>query len=409
MPESPSFLYDKKIGVVGFNARPITASLKRLGAKTFVSDYWGDQDLAKVSDHCIAVLNPLPGIRQRQPLEVPLHQALLDNFHLLTKEIDLDYIVIGSGFDDNSETLIPLYKEGILAGSDPKKMKQARDLSYVKKFLTRKSCHVPKRANAHSIDELLEKSQAFRYPFVIRPVSSGGGGGIRFIRDATDLQRIQQFFERDIIQFPRIIQQYISGLDYSCSVLSTGKTAKAISVQGQLIGIPSAGRNCDFAYCGNYLPSMLTSEIEQRIQKVSEDMCVALQLQGSVGFDFIVDQDQNLWLMEINPRIQGTLEMLELAGDISITEQHIRSTNGELLSELPSFKPVVKMLVYARHTGFVPNLSDNQYSYDRSPSGIMVIKGDPICTLIITGRNLRVCYEQTAQTVARIQNDITRK
>ncbi len=409
MPENSSLLHGKKIGVVGFNARPIAASLKRLGAKTFVSDYWGDQDLAKVSDRCIAVLTPVPGIRQRQHLDVPLYQALLDNFRLLTKKIDLDYVVIGSGFDDNSETLIPLYEEGILVGSDPKIIERARDLSYVKKFLSSKRCLIPKRVEAYSLDELIEKSQAFQYPFLIRPLSSGGGRGIRFIKDATDFQRFEKSHTGKILQLPIVIQQYISGMDYSCSVLSTRKAARAISVQGQLIGIPSAGRNCDFTYCGNYFPSMLASQIEQSIRKVSEDISVALQLQGSVGFDFVVDKKQNLWLMEINPRIQGTLEMLELAGDISITEEHIKSTNKKLLSETPSFIPVVKMLVYARYAGFVPNLRDYQNSFDRSPSGVLVSKGDPVCTLIITGKNLQDCYEQTAQIVSRIQNDITRK
>ena len=69
MKKLSSAFKGKQVGVIGFNARPIAQSLKRAGAETCVSDYWGDLDLKEVSDSCIAVLSSTPGIRQRQPLD----------------------------------------------------------------------------------------------------------------------------------------------------------------------------------------------------------------------------------------------------------------------------------------------------------------------------------------------------
>ena len=79
MTQHSSVLDGKNVGVIGFNARPIAASLKRRGARPYVSDYWGDLDLPEASEECIAVLTPVPGVRQRQPLDLPLHQSLVDN------------------------------------------------------------------------------------------------------------------------------------------------------------------------------------------------------------------------------------------------------------------------------------------------------------------------------------------
>ena len=110
--------------------------------------------------------------------------------------------------------------------------------------------------------------------------------------------------------------------------------------------------------------------------------------------------------MEVNPRIQGTLEMLEIAGDISITEQHVKATNQEMIEKIPSFSPTVKMIVYSRITGRITDLSTISDTFDKTPTGVFVNRGDPICTIIKSGRNLADCYNRTYDTAISIQRSI---
>lgn len=406
MTNSLSIIRGKNVGVIGFNARPIAASLKKQGANTFVSDYWGDSDLPDVSDDCIAVLTPVPGIRQRQPLEQPLHLSLVDNFIFLTKNVELDYILIGSGFDDQSDILDTLNERGLLICSSQSAWKNSRDMSLLIRMLASKACKIPQRVELLSVDDLLEKSSMMRFPYLVRPLNSGGGSGIRYISDPNDLKRYSKFKEEANEKEPLVIQEYIRGRDYSCSVLSTGRKAKAVSVQGQLIGSPSSGRNCDFAYCGNYFPSGLDSQNENKIKEISEQLSTELNLKGSIGFDFIVDDSESLWLMEVNPRIQGTLEMLEIAGDISITEQHVRAITQDYIGEIPSFSPTVKMIVYSRKIGSVPDLSSVPDTFDKSPTGVFVNRGDPICTVIKSSNSIVDCYQKICETAFRIQRAV---
>jgi len=401
-----SLLASKKIGVIGFNARPIAASLTRAGAESYVSDYWGDSDLKEVSTDCIAVLSPVPGIRQRQPLDKPLHLSLIENFFLLTKDVELDYIIIGSGFDDCTESLIPLHESGLLIGSEPTRMKNSRNLSLISKLMSNELLKVPHRQDIRSAEELLQKSAEIDFPYLVRTSHSGGGSGINFIGRQEDLDKITKRLSITDEQPHLILQQYIRGRDLSCSVLSTGTEARAVSVQGQLIGLPSAGRNCDFVYCGNYYPSGLDSATEKNIIKISENLSIQLGLQGSIGFDFVVDASGVIWLMEVNPRIQGTLEMIEIAGNISITEQHIRAVNNNLIEKIPSLRPTVKMIVYSRRDGCITNLSSFPNTFDKSLTGILVKRGDPICTVIRTGKTLLECYLKTHEAANAIQRSI---
>ncbi len=401
-----SFLTDKKVGVIGFNARPIAASLRRAGAESYVSDYWGDSDLKEVSTDCIAVLTPVPGIRQRQPLDIPLHLLLIENFSILTEGMELDYIMVGSGFDDNIEALIPLHESGLLVGSEPTHMRNSRNFSLLSNLMSDELLNIPYRQDIHSGEELLQKSAEIDFPFLIRPSHSGGGSGINYVHRQEDLVRIINRLSIVDEQLHLILQQHIRGKDLSCSVLSTGTEARAVSVQGQLIGLPSAGRNCDFVYCGNIYPSGLDSITEQKIMDVSENLSIELGLKGSIGFDFVVDESNVIWLMEVNPRIQGTLEMIEIAGNISITEQHIRAANNDLIEEIPPLSPSVKMIVYSRRAGCITSLSSFPNTFDKSPIGVLVNKGDPICTVINSGETRLECYLKTHETASDIQRSI---
>ena len=399
-------LKDKRVGILGFNARPIACSAKKAGAIVFVSDYWGDDDLSSCCDNWIAVLTPTPGARQRQPLDMPLPVALVDNLLHLTKERQLEYVLIGSGFDDYPEALEPLESMGLLVGCTTAQIEKARDFRSLKILAEKLDLKFPKRDIYQTPTEISENSAAIDFPCVVRPTHSGGGSGIRLARKLEDIMDVYPDLEdKDEIE-PRVIEEYIQGIDVSCSVLSTGDLALSLSVQGQLIGMPTAGRNCGFAYCGNYLPSNLSSRIETKIMEVSEIISTNFKLKGSVGLDFVVDDQNQIWLMEVNPRIQGSLELVELAGDVSLTELHMRATNGVLPTERPQLKPGVKMVVYSRTDGSVPDLNKFPNTVDRTPPGVKVNLGDPICTVIEIGSSLKDCYNNVAKTAISIQSGI---
>jgi predicted ATP-grasp superfamily ATP-dependent carboligase len=400
-------LKGKRVGVTGFNARPIAWSAKQAGASVIVSDYWGDDDLSACCDRWIAVLTPTPGARQRQPLDIPLPVALVDNLLYLSKERELDMVLIGSGFDDHSEAVEPLEDLGVLVGCSSAQIERARDFQQLEKLAIQLDIRMPKRRIIESPDDILENPEDFHFPFVVRPTHSGGGSGIRLVHNAE--QVIVAFPDKDDDEDSpkRVVQEYVSGIDLSCSVLSSKDPAFSLSVQGQLIGMPTAGRNCGFAYCGNYLPIPLNSEVESKIMEVSETISNKLGLLGSVGFDFVVDKREQVWLMEVNPRIQGSLELIELAGGISVTEMHVRAVKGVLPSTRPELLAGVKMVVYSRREGQVPDLSQFPNTVDRSPAGVMVNIGDPVCSVIELGSSLKQCYKIVSDTASKIQNGIT--
>jgi predicted ATP-grasp superfamily ATP-dependent carboligase len=285
-------------------------------------------------------------------------------------------------------------------------MKESRDFATLEKLANDYDLFFPSRYVAKSVSESLDLCEEIGYPCVIRPPRSGGGRGITLVMNPKQAEEASWRIEFDETVEEIVVQEYVRGIDASCSVLSSGDSAKALSVQGQLIGMPSAGRNCDFVYSGNYMPLNMSESVRRKMEEVSEQICGSLRLVGSNGLDFIVDKQGSIWLMEVNPRFQGTLEMIEHAGKVSVTELHALACRGELPMALPTFKSAVRLVVFARRDGTAPNLSRFPTTVDRTPKGVRVKRGDPVCSIIESGGSLQSCYTRAIDTAKAIQTGL---
>jgi predicted ATP-grasp superfamily ATP-dependent carboligase len=394
------------VAVLGFNARPIACSAMKAGARVIVSDYWGDEDLESCASKWIAILESVPGKRQRAPLEKRVHVSLVENLLDSIDNEEIDHLFVGSGFDDNTKSLAEFEKKMPITGNSTAQMQRARNRPTVEKLAESYGLEIPMSCRARTLDEAYMRCDEVGYPCVIRPPSTGGGSGISLVTDSSQVEAACWRLEAEIEVPEVIVQQYISGIDGSACILSTGNKATVLSVQGQLIGMPSAGRNCDFVYSGNYMPMRLPKNLKHLIIESSKSFGTDLHLSGTNGIDFVVDKKGRVWFLEINPRFQGTLEMLELGGSISVTELHADACSGILPSELPSFMPSTKLVIFARRSGRVPDLREFNNTVDRTPEGVLVERGDPVCTVIETSSTLQDCYNCVISTSNAIQREI---
>jgi len=393
------------VGVIGFNARPIACSLSRLGAEVVVSDYWGDDDLASCCKRWVAVLNPQPGERQRTHIDRPVHEALIENF-LGVADGNVETVVIGSGFDDHPDVLATLKRDYRVAANSIRVFRRARNRKLLKQLATNAGFRYPTTIEVRSSGELENAIASMGFPAIVRPPTSGGGSGVRLIASENQLAALAKRLDVDCPR-PLLVQEYVRGRDYSMTIIGTEDQSQAISVQAQLIGTPTAGRNCDFVYCGNYCPVRLEASQSQLTQAM-EDIASGLELVGYNGIDFVVDDNGETWLLEVNPRITGTLELLEVASGMNLMGWHLRAFEG-LLPDCPlRAQPTVKMIVYSTVTGIVPDLSQFPGIVDRTPQGTLVRRGDPICTVVAEGVTVAETYRTATEVAQKIQRKVTK-
>ena len=368
------------IMVVGFNARPVVCLAKQLGFKVMAIDYWGDLDIEGCADFLYTVLQQDID-KEYSDFDKPCSELLVG---LAEKAVEQhgkpDFILVGSGLDDRPELWSRLNRIAPVLGNTPEKLRVIRDPLRLSEVARELEIKFPETEKAASKSEAIKIAEKIGFPVVIKPTRGSGGFRIKFGRTPKE---VSENFERvAAASGEAYIQEYIEGVDASVSVLGDGRNCVVVSVNEQLIGKRELGAQTPFGYCGNIVPLEADVRLIDSIKNIFSELGRKLGLVGSNGFDFILTKKGEVYLMEVNPRFQATIECIKYVTGLNLVKAHIDACEGRLPERIPPPRGyAVKMIVFAKERGVVPDLRGFDCVFDISHPGVEVEKGSPICTV----------------------------
>ena len=240
----------------------------------------------------------------------------------------------------------------------------------------------------------------------MKPKFGSGGFHTRVFESETDLDNYADRHKFSVTD-PILVQTLIAGTDASVSILGNGQESVTVSVNEQLIGLPELGKGRTKAYCGNIIPLETSPETKAQLAKVSEDISCHLGLLGSNGFDFVVDSSDTVYFMEINPRIQATIEAIELVSNVNVVSQHLQACQGHLPKDAPKIRAFcARVIVYAQTDCEIPNLSNIPGIVDIPMPGSVASRGDPVCTVNHIAATRKTALDGAWDIVKTIYNNL---
>ncbi|MDI6723212.1 MAG: ATP-grasp domain-containing protein [Methanobacterium sp.] len=366
----------KKILVVGTNTRPVACSAKKMGNTVYSVDYFCTSDLVKCSDYLRCILSQLPYETCGNYAE-KYDSNLLHEYAYEVVD-DVDYIFCSSG------AVPEKFPESKIIGN--KKIGHVEDKYKLYKSL-KKKFNVPETFLISSYQEasqIVDNNPDKK--FIIKPVIGAGGKDIRRFEETTENSDFSRF----------MLQEVIKGESISASVLSTKEEAKTILTSMQLIGDSWLGQPDEFAYCGNIVPH----KDDPKIKKLAEDVIMELSLVGSNGVDMI-DTGDEIYVIEANPRFQGTLECAEEVLGINMFDAHFKASNGTLI-DVPKPKGyAVKMVVFAKWRSIAGDLNFGGV-YDIPEKNVIIEKDEPAATVVESGKTLEEAIYNGKRTVEKV-------
>nr|WP_294998129.1 ATP-grasp domain-containing protein [uncultured Methanobrevibacter sp.] len=257
-------------------------------------------------------------------------------------------------------------------------------------FLTPMTFHITDIDEAFEINENYTDTQ-----FILKPLQGNGGYNVNLLNNDTNI-------ELNNIEF--IMQEHISGINLSSSVLAKRNWTKTIT-NSRLLTMNDFEKKNDFRYVGNILP--LTSEsimskikninhITEEMKTTSQNLVEKFNLTGSNGVDYILNEN-GLYVIEINPRIQGTFECVEKSFGINMLDAHIRTCIGENF-EMPKAKYYsFKKIIYSPTRMKYADLNlDN--IYDLPHIGSITEKDEPLLTIIDKDTDFKKLFKKVEIT-----------
>ena len=310
--------------VIGYSTRNIVCSGRRAGYNVYSIDAFTDSDLVE----CAAgstIFDPDEAVDVKDISRERIVE-LIDSFG-----VDFDAIVLGSGFEMMDLGNLPC---PILNNSSP----VMQEVSDKEKFALK----LASIGVAHPYTYHETNIRMISYPVMVKPKCAGGGIFNRVVGNVGELNSYLDEISNMGVSMgisvdDMLIQEFVSGVPVSVSVISTKQSAVAVAANEQMIGVPWL-TGLPFAYCGNITP--YETPYEEVICEMAEDLILELGLVGSNGVDFMLT-DTGPVVIEVNARFQGSMDSVELATGINLFDAHVKAFSGELLQEL-QVRPAAK-------------------------------------------------------------------
>jgi predicted ATP-grasp superfamily ATP-dependent carboligase len=185
-----------------------------------------------------------------------------------------------------------------------------------------------------SIDDDLSKiketiKKELFYPIILKPADGVGCGGLSLVNEEVHLAGSVSKICTESKSKNFIAQEFIRGKAASVSLLSTGKKAKAFSLNMQNVYL--AGPEATSSYEGGAVP--FEHWLKQEAFKIAEKTIEAFSnLRGYVGVDFVFTEHKP-FVVDVNPRLTTSYVGLRKVSRFNVAEALI---NAVLKRTLPA-------------------------------------------------------------------------
>jgi len=411
---------EKTVLVAGFNTRPLVYSLSRAGYEVYAVDFFGDLDLYPFVKDCLILTKKLSANYDLAKNNYSEYLSLLI-LELLDKYPDIKHLIIGSGLDDGIEERALIIKDInrkkykiFNLNNELEVIKKSRNTEFIFNLLLKFGYDVPSTVSFY---EDKSKVNKLEYPFILKKKSGSGGTNVYKIRNESDLTFNINLINREgFIPKDWLIQEYIEGNPVSCTTISNGVESEVISVNHQIIGDNKyLNAPKEFMYCGNVVPANISTEERKLIVEISLKLSTALGLKGINGFDFVL-KNHYPYLIEINPRIPGSIRASEEAMNLNLLDLHIKSFTEKgwefvkkTLKNAKIENFTTKMILFAPKEidkDLLNKINDLEYVHDKSEPVKNIYKGEPVCTILFKAKSSSDSYLGSLKVVEKIKKII---
>ena len=410
---------ENSVLVAGFNTRPLVYSLHRAGYDVYAVDFFGDSDFYPYIKDCLILTKKLSVNYDLAKNNYSEYLPLLI-LELLDTYPKIKYLIIGSGLDDAIEERTLILKDinrkkyKILnLNNEIEVIKKSRNTEFIFNLLKKFGYDVPRTVSFH---EVRSKVNELEYPLILKKKSGSGGTNVYKIQNESDLTFYINLISRESFD-PEdwLIQEYLEGNPVSCTTISNGLESELITVNHQIIGDKYLNAPKEFMYCGNVVPANVIAEERKLIVDISLKLSTELGLKGINGFDFVL-RNHYPYLIEINPRIPGSIRASEEAMNINLLDLHIKSfteKGWELVKKTLKDAKIenftTKMIFFAPKEidkNLINKINDLEYVHDKSEPVKNIYKNEPVCTILFKAKFFPDSYLGSLRIVDKIKKII---
>ena len=211
----------------------------------------------------------------------------------------------------------PLMERGVkLIGTDCEAIERAENRDLFEKLLEGLHIPQPQGRAVTDIESGVRAAQEIGYPVLVRPSFVLGGRAMQIVPDETSLRRYLGEAVRIDEKQPVLVDRYIAGRECEVDAVCDGVN---VFVPGIMEHVERTGVHSGDSI-SVYPPMSLSEGVKATILDYTRRLGLGIGIVGLYNIQFIVDRDENVFIIEVNPRSSRTVPFISKATGYSLAD-----------------------------------------------------------------------------------------
>ncbi len=245
-----------------------------------------------------------------------------------------------------------LMKMGVpILGTSAENVDKAEDRELFDEIL--EECEIPRPTGGtvFTAEEAKEVANRLGYPVLVRPSYVLGGQGMQIAINDHDIDEFIGIINRIAQDHPILVDKYLQGKEIEVDAVCDGED---ILIPGIMEHIERAGIHSGDSI-SVYPAQSLTKKAKEKIAEYTRRLAKSLHVVGLINIQFIVCGEEDVYVIEVNPRSSRTVPYISKVTGIPIVPLASKVIIGNKIKELgytPGLQPeadyvAVKMPVFS--------------------------------------------------------------
>lgn len=260
-------------------------------------------------------------------------------FEPLTKECVLDIIkqerpegvIVQFGGQTAINMTSYLAKNGVkILGTSMESIDIAEDRDKFLNLLKSLGIPYPQGGSAYNLEDAIKIAEQIGYPVLVRPSYVLGGRAMEIVYSREELEQYIKAAMEISIKHPILIDKYIIGKEAEVDGISDGDD---VLIPGIMEHIERAGVHSGDSMAV-FPPHTLSEKVKEKIVDYTIKLARALKVIGLFNIQFVIDKDENVYVIEVNPRASRTVPILSKVTGIPMIKIATKLILGKKLKDL---------------------------------------------------------------------------
>ena len=228
----------------------------------------------------------------------------------------------------------PLMKRGVkIIGTDCEAIDRAEDRGSFEKILKELNIPQPQGVAVTNIEDGINAAKEIGYPVLVRPSFVLGGRAMQIVANDEQLRHYLKTAVEIDEDKPVLVDKYLQGKEVEVDAICDGRD---VFVPGIMELVERTGIHSGDSI-SVYPAYSISDKVKGTILRYTKMLGLGIGIKGLYNIQFIVDENDDVYIIEVNPRSSRTVPFLSKATGYSLADIATEVILGMSLKELGIF------------------------------------------------------------------------